>query len=106
MWYDESERWDCDDGGKGGTHIGALINLKKKRKKSVGKQKLEKDTILHGMGRLGSHRAQLLLEAGGPEESRSRLPRILPDLNITHRGGKMHFVTSAACIGLHTLPYL
>lgn len=29
----------------------------------MGKQKLEKDTILHGMGRLGSHRAQLLLAA-------------------------------------------
>lgn len=94
-----------DDGGKGGTHIGALINLKKKRKKSVGKQKLEKDTILHGMGRLGSRRAQLLLAA--PKNQDRGCPGSCP-ISTSLTGGQdaLRNLCRLHWLAYLTLPYL
>lgn len=47
----------------------------------------------------------VLALSGGPEESRSRLPRILPDLNITHRGTWGQDALRNLC-RLHWLAYL
>lgn len=91
-----------DDGGKGGTHIGALINLKKKRRRVWASRNWRRILFSTGWAVLA------LVELSCFWRPRRIKIEVAPDLARSQHhspGGKTHFVTSAACIGLHTLPY-